>query len=80
MMAHCKTHACGMSEVDLALFSCGNSVAKVNLAHRGRLALKVRRASQVRKDRRALKVLQEKRATRVTRVMRPPSNLVPSKA
>ena len=53
---------------------------KVNLAHRGWLALKVRRASQVRKDRRALKVLQEKRATRVTRVMRPPSNLVPSKA
>jgi len=75
-----------MSEVGLALFSCGNSVAKVNLAHRGRLALKVRRASQVRKDRRALKVLQEKKekraikATRVTRVMRPPSNLVPSKA
>jgi hypothetical protein len=68
MMAHCKTLACGMSEVGLALFSCGNSVAKVNLAH------KVRRASQVRKDRRALKVLQ------VTRVMRPPSNLVPSKA
>jgi hypothetical protein len=66
-----------MSEVGLALFSCGNSVAKVNLAHRGRLALKVRGASQVRKDRRALKVLQEKRATRV---MRPPSNLVPSKA
>ena len=65
---------------------------KVNLAHRGWLALKVRRASQVRKDRRALKVLQEKKekkaikaikaikATRVTRVMRPPSNLVPSRA
>lgn len=59
---------------------------KVNLAHRGRLALKVRRASQVRKDRRALKVLQEKKekraikATKVTRVMRPPSNLVPSRA
>jgi hypothetical protein len=62
---------------------------KANLAHRGRLALKVRRASKasrVRKDRRVLKVLQEKKekraimATRVTGVMRRLSDLVPSKA